>query len=452
MISVNESTHLAGLILAALLACATANALAQVSSPNQAASDPALVAAELRQAASLLQLGKPEEAEPILRRVVLHTPGNSDAHNLLGIILDQRQQFKEAEQQYRDALRLNESSISPRANLGVLLVRTGRSEEAIKAFESVLQLSPHHPQATVNLGLQYVARGDYARAVPLLEQAIKLGFASYDIRLNLGSALYQLKRYDEAVASLESASTLSPDSPEPFYQLGLIASARGQDEMAGELWGKAVALRPDFSAANFMLGELSAKRKDFSTAKNYYEKALRQDAEKAVNYIRLGGAYLYLHDFNRAFEIFKTASERFPQVPEVHYFLSIASRARGDSDQSLNSLKRALAINPNYADALALFGAILLDKDDLAGADKSFRKAILANSNNYNANYNLGRLLVKQQNYTEALPLLQRASKVLPENAEVHYQLFLAYSRLNRKADAQQELETFKRLSVKDKK
>src|SRR4030095_11545782 len=178
MISLNESTKLAGLILAALVAGATANALAQVSSPNHAASDPALVAAELRQAASLLQLGKTEEAEPILRRLIVQTPGNSDAHNLLGIILDQRKQFKEAEQEYRDALRLNQSSISPRANLGVLLVRTGRPEEAIKTFETVLQRSPNHPQATVNLGLQYVARGDYARAVPLLEQAIKLGFAS----------------------------------------------------------------------------------------------------------------------------------------------------------------------------------------------------------------------------------------------------------------------------------
>src|SRR5688500_9520818 len=166
MISLNESTNLAGLILAALLACATAHALGQVSSPNRTVSDAASVAAELRQAASLLQLGKPEEAEPILRRAILHAPRNADVHNLLGIILDQRGKFKEAEQEYREALRLNQTGISPLANLGVLLARTGRSEEAIKAFESVLQRSPNHPQATLNLGLQYAARGDHARAVP----------------------------------------------------------------------------------------------------------------------------------------------------------------------------------------------------------------------------------------------------------------------------------------------
>jgi len=41
------------------------------------------VIAELSQAISLLQLGKSNEAEQILRRVISATPQNSDAHNLL---------------------------------------------------------------------------------------------------------------------------------------------------------------------------------------------------------------------------------------------------------------------------------------------------------------------------------------------------------------------------------
>ncbi|MDQ2975703.1 MAG: tetratricopeptide repeat protein [Acidobacteriota bacterium] len=60
---------------------------------------------QLREAASLLEQGRSGEAEPILRRVFLATPRNADAHNLLGIILEQRRQFKEAEREYRAALR-----------------------------------------------------------------------------------------------------------------------------------------------------------------------------------------------------------------------------------------------------------------------------------------------------------------------------------------------------------
>jgi protein O-GlcNAc transferase len=359
----------------------------------------------------------------------------------------------EAEREYRAALRFNPKSVSAMANLGVLLVRSKHEDDAIKMFESVLRIVPDHPQATINLGLLYSSRKNYERAVQLLTRANELQPNSFDILMQLGISLYNLNRLDDADNTLRKAVSVAPNtSAELFYFLGLIAFSRNQDEAAGELLEKAVALKANYAEANFMLGELFAKHKDFSIAKNYYEKALSQGAGKAVYHIRLGGTYLYLRDFNRAFDIFKNASERFPSVPEIHYFFSIAARAKGNSNLSLIALKKALAINPNYADALALFGAIQLDRGDLVDAEKLFRKALLSNSNNYNANYHLGRLLVKQQNYVEALPLLEHASKILPESAEVHYQLFLTYSRLNRSADARQEFDLFKKLSQADEK
>ena len=178
--------------------------------PIQTASSEAVIS-QLHEAASLLQQGRPADAEPILRQVLLAAPRNADAHNLLGIVLDQREQFKAAEQEYRAALRFNPGLISALANLGVLLARTGRAEGAIRAFETVLQKVPDHPQATLNLGLQYVARGDYARALPLLDRAAQLSGDNYQVRYNVGLALYNLKRYDEAVPLL--------NQPRRFHQL-----------------------------------------------------------------------------------------------------------------------------------------------------------------------------------------------------------------------------------------
>src|SRR5687767_11923217 len=79
------------------------------------------VTSQLREAARLLGLGKPDDAEPILRQVISITPRNPDAHNLLGTILDHRGKFNDAEREYRKALRLNPNIVSPLANLGVLL-------------------------------------------------------------------------------------------------------------------------------------------------------------------------------------------------------------------------------------------------------------------------------------------------------------------------------------------
>src|SRR5712692_3470450 len=62
--------------------------------------EPKDVAALLREAASLLQAGKLDEAEPLVRRAVAAAPSNADAHNLLGTILDQRGHTQAAEREY----------------------------------------------------------------------------------------------------------------------------------------------------------------------------------------------------------------------------------------------------------------------------------------------------------------------------------------------------------------
>src|SRR2546430_16787697 len=77
-------------------------------SSTRPGSDTASLATDLRKAADLLRTGRPAEAEPILRRLISAAPQNPDAHNLLGIILDQRSQFKDAEREYRAALQLNQ--------------------------------------------------------------------------------------------------------------------------------------------------------------------------------------------------------------------------------------------------------------------------------------------------------------------------------------------------------
>ncbi|HEY1404881.1 MAG TPA: tetratricopeptide repeat protein, partial [Pyrinomonadaceae bacterium] len=62
------------------------------------------VPARLREAAALLRSGKPDEAEPLVRRAIAAAPRDADAHNLLGVILDQRGRSLEAEREYRLSL------------------------------------------------------------------------------------------------------------------------------------------------------------------------------------------------------------------------------------------------------------------------------------------------------------------------------------------------------------
>ena len=53
---------------------------------------------------------------------------------------------------------------------------------------------------------------------------------------------------------------------------------------------------------------------------------------------------------------------------------------------------------------------------------------------------------MKLKRYEEALPLLNRGVELNAKDPGVHYQLFLAYSRLKKTEEADKELAEFKRL------
>ncbi len=406
------------------------------------------VTALLQESAALIQSGKFADAEPILQRSVKIAPENADAHNLLGIVLDQLNRSADAEREYRTAIRLNPKAVSPLANLGILLAKEKRSDQAIQVLESVLKINPNHSQTIINLGLLYVSAQKFQPAVELLKRAVTIQPDSYDIQLNLGIALSQTKQLDEAEKAFAAAMVLDPQNAEPLYQLGLLATARGEDETAGAYLEKAISLNPDHVLANFMLGELHAKYRQYSKAIPYYDKAVQLDGTKPVYYIRLGGMYIFEKDFDTAFRTFTSASAKFPDIPEIHYFLAITARAKNDPDNAVVEVKRSLALKQT-ADSNALLGAILSDRNETAEAEIYLRKAISIDPQHFNANRDLGRMLARQAKFSAALPFLQRASTIRPADPDLHYQLFLAYSRLKQKPEADRELAIFKELSGK---
>ncbi len=405
----------------------------------------------LHEAVLLLQTGKLEQAEPLVRRAVAAAPANADAHNLLGTILDQRGQTQAAEREYRAALYFNPRATSARANLGVLLARTERSEAAVAAFEAVLREVANHPQATINLALLYAARGDYIRAITLFERARGQQPDNLTVLSQLGFALYQLKRVNEAAEVLASAASLARTDPDVLYLSGLVATLRGDSEAAVEFWQRTLAQRPNFAPANFMIGEELRKQRRYEGAAEFYERALTQDVAQLVYYVRLGGTYMLLVRYDRALEIFQRAAQRFPGSAEAQYFVGIAARGFGALDVAEAALRKSLALRDSNVDALAQLGFVVGDRGRDAEAEKLLRRAVALDQRHFYAHYDLGRLLVRAKRYDEAIRVLAGADQIRERDPGVHYQLFIAYTRLKRKGDADRELAVFKQYDAERK-
>ena len=82
---------------------------------------------------------------------------------------------------------------------------------------------------------------------------------------------------------------------------------------------------------------------------------------------------------------------------------------RGQLTVALDEIKRALAIEPNYADAFNLRGLVFMRMDDYGLAEESFRRAMALRPSDPDVAHNYGWLLCQQKKFAEADQHFERA-------------------------------------------
>jgi protein O-GlcNAc transferase len=144
------------------------------------------------QGAALQMQGK--DALPAFRKAAELMPDDAEAHNNLGIALQEGGQTDEALASFRRALAIDPGFIEAHYNLGNVLSELGRLEEAAASYRNALKINP-----------------DFAL-----------------IHSNLGAALQELGQLDEALASCRRALELDPDLASVHSNLlGMLNSTSG---------------------------------------------------------------------------------------------------------------------------------------------------------------------------------------------------------------------------------
>jgi Flp pilus assembly protein TadD len=138
------------------------------------------------------------------------------------------------------------------------------------------------------------------------------------------------------------------------------------------------------------------------------------------------------------------------QARKAAHLLARIDFLLGRVADSKKYLEKALALNPGVADLHALYGKILVDQDDLGGAEESFRVAIGLDPECALAHGGLARVLGLMGKDREAREALVKALSLQPENPELHYDMGMALRVEGRFAEAAEHLEIFLRVRPDD--
>ena len=211
--------------------------------------------------AALLRLDKKlEEAEAMVRRVLVRYPDDAFAYKNLALIELDRDRPRLAEVALANARRLDDKDPGTVNNQGLLALRKGDLTAARARFEEAARLDPAFGPAWANLGSLALSYRDYQTAAAAYAKATAADPARWELQLAQAWALDGLKRPAEARAAYQKVLALKP----------------GQDDA---LWGQATALK-----AEGKLPEAMAAFKSYALA----PKALRvRDAQGQIAQIDL---------------------------------------------------------------------------------------------------------------------------------------------------------------------
>ena len=137
-----------------------------------------------------------------------------------------------------------------------------------------------------------------------------------------------------------------------------------------------------------------------------------------------------------AMEHFGRAVALNPDYAEAHDNLALALAGAGRTAEAIGHYERALQLKPDYPDACANLGVALATSGRLPEAIAQFKRALQLNPNFLQARNNLAVALASTGRTAEAVAEYEQVLRQGGETAEVHYNLGNALAQLKRWPEA----------------
>jgi tetratricopeptide (TPR) repeat protein len=227
--------------------------------------------------------------------LVRNRPQNAWARNSLGVALADRDRYREAIEQYMEALRLNPGYAEAQNNWGNALARMpGMQDEAEEKFRAALRLRPDYAEAEDNWGNLLAAQsGRQLEAAGHYEAALRMKPTFAEAENNWGNVLAALPgRREEAEQHYRAALGLDPDLALAHNNLArlLALDPETREEALAHL-REAVRLQPDYAAAQNNLGLLLLGTPGMvAEAREHFEDAVRLQPQSFLFHFNLGRA------------------------------------------------------------------------------------------------------------------------------------------------------------------
>ncbi len=327
-------------------------------------------------------------------------------------------------------------------NLGHYYVSQGDFNNADINFRKALIEEPNNIEYQRDLADMNYENEVYAVAIEMYKKILEIDSTDVETYFKLGRAEYKQRQFSDALQNVSKAIEFDSSYTPAYNMMGDIFMITGlsalnetpdkaQDFFKNAVWAYEKFLSTggkETAEIDYRLGQASYYVHAYETAVNYLDKAIAGGIDKSQAYDQKAKALFRLHRFDEAIQAYKDYEQKitggdpnFKWTPEYYDFfkeraitlfqLYLDGKKEGDADSTL--LEQAV---PNYEQAIKLKD---IDPQLYVQLGLSY--------------YYLGE-------YEKAIPWFQKKIEAEPDVYNTYLNLAFALLKLNRDAEAMQEM------------
>lgn len=284
---------------------------------------------------------------------------------------------------------------------GIRFYDQGQYEAAIKEFARVLDDTTDIDPVTVKLAHFYTAEafaqmGQHAskhaqwdEAADAYQEALRLQPNYADLHYYRAIALRRAKRFDQAQMHLLRALEINHRFAKAIVQHGILLYEIGKRDEGIARIEEAMTIKAEFKADRLARALEYHDKGEFANAIGAFETITATESDDVMFHAKLGDDLYRQRRFESAVEEYKKALAVNPRYADIRNHLGMALYALSRYDEAIEEFNHAIAINQKYIEAYVNLAIAYRDNGDAELAREHFERATELDPGNVVAKANL---------------------------------------------------------------
>ena len=320
----------------------------------------------------------------------------------------------------REAVRMEPRNIAYRENLAAVYLTAFQQDLAINEYEQIIAIDSNYWSGWYNLA-RLVQNTKPLRALEIYEKLLDRNGDEWSLLLMTAELYGSLGRHAEAAAKFRRMLELDPGDRALQRQLAESYSRAGNNDEAVRILEKMLEVDDRDLDVCAVLAEVYLTRSEFSRALPLFNKLTAAGIQNTELKLRVGVAMFGQASRDSAYlpkarQLFEELRNQAPRDWRAYWYLGAVAGTEHKDSLAASYFSMVTKLDERNGDAWWFVGTHLFDKGE----------------------------------YRKLLEEMDRARKVLPNDARVYFLTGLAYTRLDEQLKAVEALEQSYKLNPKD--